>query len=103
MDITDMRQNILVYTFTSHSGGCTIHYIINKTQSTLILDNIKLFAELVAIGSLDYETQPEEFADYNISQWDAINLAIRRELSNEIESDIDNSDIGKSIEKIKNK
>lgn len=103
MSIKDIRNIVHVYAYTSHSGGATIKYLIhNQDKNEIIrLNNIKMFSELVAIGSLDQETDPEEFADYSISQWDALNIAIRHELSKETESELDKSAIGKAISNIK--
>lgn len=103
MNIYDLRRNIMVYSFNTHSEGGSIAYMKNGKSNGLALTNIQLFNELIAIGSLDENADPEEFADYNMSQWDALNIAIRHELMLEAEKEIDNSDIGKAIEKLKNK
>jgi hypothetical protein len=100
MNIYDLRRNILVYSFNTHSEGGSIAYTNNGRSNGMALTNIELYKELVAIGSLDENTDPEEFADYTMSQWDALNIAIRFELARETENDLQNSDIFESIAKI---
>lgn len=103
MNIYDLRRNILVYSFNTHSEGCSIAYTKQGKSNGIALTNIELLNELIAIGSLDTDLDPEEFADYTMSQWDALNIAIRFELAREAEKEIDNADIGKAIENLKNK
>lgn len=100
MNITSIRQSAHVYTYSSHNEGCLICYIKDKTSRSLSLTSIQLLNELIAMGSLDEDVTPEEFADYNISQWDALNLVIRHESAIEMDKELDNSDIGKAISNI---
>lgn len=102
MNIYDLRRNIMVYSFNTHSGGGYIAYMNNGRSDGIILSKIELRKELELISSIDEEMTNEEFADYNMSQWDALNIAIRHELMLEAEKEIDSSDIGKSINKITN-
>lgn len=90
----------MVYSFITHSEGVSITYMKNGISNDISLSNIQLYKELEAIGSIDEDMSPEEFADYNISQWDALNIAIRSELAKETEKEIENSDIFESIANI---
>ena len=104
MDIYGLRKIIRVVNFVNHVNGCGIHYIKDKFTYYITLTKIELFNELVAIGT--YDDTPldvDEFEDYVMSQWDALNIALRKELTKEAELDLDKSDIGKAIENLKNK
>ncbi len=102
MNIYDLRRAILVYSFNTHSEGGSIAYMKNGKSNGISLTNSELLNELIAIGSLDVENDPEEFADYNMSQWDALNIAIRFELARETEKDLQKSDIFGAIANIIN-
>jgi hypothetical protein len=100
MNIYELRRNILVYSFNTHSEGCSIAYTMRGKSNGIALTNMELLNELIAIGSLDTHPDPEEFADYTMSQWDALNIAIRFELARETEKDLLDSDIFNTIAKI---
>lgn len=104
MSITNLRQNIHVL---SHSGGSTcttkIEYIFLKPplkRMTLTISVSELKGKLFSINSIDDDITDEEYITYRVSQWDALNLAIRHELEKETEKEMNNSDIGKAIKNI---
>lgn len=99
MDIYELRRKINVYNFGHHDGGASIFYKKGEQYCSFNLDKETLGKELNAIGSIDADF-PGELDDYTISQWDALNIAIRFEQSREMDKEIDNSDIGKAIKKI---
>lgn len=101
MNLYDLRNCILVITFSSHSNGAVIYYRNKDKSDSLNLNNTELLSELIAIGSLEDTLHDERaFPEYQLSQWDALNIAIRFELARETEKDIDDSDIGKAIDNI---
>lgn len=102
MNTYQLRKCIHVILFHLNSESGSISYIKNGTASCFCLSREEFFKELVAIGSVDEDIEYEDFMDYSLSQWDALNIAIRYELTREQEKDIDNSDIGKAINKLKN-
>lgn len=101
MTTQQLRQSIQVISFHSHSDGCNIKYIMDGQVRTLCYNDIAMLKELTEIGSVDEDITPEEWADYNLSQWDALNLVIRHEYAKGVDEEIENSDIGKSIDKLK--
>lgn len=101
MDIYELRRKINVYNFGHHVAGVTIFYKVDEQYSNVCLDPETLAKELDAIGSLD-SNYPGELANYTISQWDALNIAIRFELARAMDKELDNSDIGKAIKNITN-
>ncbi len=101
MDIYELRSCINVYNFGRHDEGASIFYTMNKRNRSFVLDNETLLKELIIIGSLEDTIYDEQqFQGYILSQWDALNIAIRFELTREQEKDIDNSDIFKAIANI---
>lgn len=99
MTIYDLRNIMKVdYYYNTSNGACIIYYRDNNLN-TLTLTNDELLKELIAIGSLD---DGEHIDKYTLSQWDALNIVIRFELARETEKQIDNADIGKAIENLKN-
>lgn len=100
MDIYKLRHCMLVTNFYSHTEGAMIYYIREGKTNIINLDRDALNAELIAIGSLDDDSDIEYIADYALSQWDALNIAIRFELAREQQNEIDNSDIGQSIKRL---
>lgn len=102
MNIYDLRKVINVYSYTLYENGAAIFYTKASKHHYFSLNNILLLQELKSIGSLDEDIIPEQLTDYRMSQWDALNIAIRFELARETEKKIDNADIGKAIENLKN-
>lgn len=100
MNIYDLRRDIMVYSFNTHSEGGSIAYMKNGKSNGIALTNMELYKELVAIGSLEGDECPEELADYNMSQWDALNIAIRFELAREMDKELKASDIFEAIAQI---
>jgi len=99
MNIYDLRNTTKVEYYHKHSNGVAISYYRNHKLDILTLGNDELLKELIAIGSLE---DGENYNQYVLSQWDALNIVIRFELARETEKQIDNADIGKAIENIKN-
>lgn len=101
MTTSELRQKIHVINFNSHSDGANIHYLVRTSQgpycNCLRLNNTELFEALQSIGSVDEDFGDEEWADYVISQWDALTLAIRYEYEQSAIKDINKSDLGKAI------
>lgn len=100
MDIYDLRRFTHVYNYNNHSEGCSIDYIVMNTVNHLYISSGKLYDELIKMSIVE---DVEEFQDYRISQWDALNLAIRYELEKEVDKELDNSDIGKAIKNLNNR
>lgn len=103
MNIHDLRRNMLVYNFNTHSNGATIYYSREGKADSINLNSQELISALIAIGSLDENPDPEYVADYFMSQWDALNIAIRFEAARDMDKEIENSDIGKAINNLLNK
>lgn len=102
MDIYELRRKINVYNFGYHENGVSIFYKVAERNCSICLDHDTLSKELVMIGSWDDDITLDEKMAYGISQWDALNIAIRFELAREMDKEIDNSDIGKAIKKLTN-
>lgn len=100
MDIYKLRTCMLVTNFYSHTEGAMIYYQRENKNNVLNLNRSVLNAELVAIGSLDEDSDQEYIADYSLSQWDALNIAIRFELTKDVQKEMDNSDLFKAIANI---
>lgn len=99
MDIYELRRKTNVYNFGHHAHGVSIFYKVGEQYCNVCLDQEMLAKELDAIGSID-STFPGELDNYIISQWDALNIALRNEQTKAIDKEIDNSDIGTAIKKI---
>lgn len=103
MDIYKIRQEVNTNIHYVHTTGATILYSRNGYHNVIKLTHDELIAELKAIGTIDEETPNvmEGFKEARIlSQWDALNIAIRFEQAREMDKEIDNSDIGKAIKRI---
>lgn len=100
MDIYKLRNCMLVTNFYSHTEGAMIYYIREGKTNIINLDRDALNAELVAIGSLDEDSDNEHIADYSLSQWDALNIAIRFELAREAQKELEGSDLFNAIANI---
>lgn len=101
MDIYELRRKTNVYNFGHHAHGVIIFYTVGEQYCNVSLDQEMLAKELDAIGSID-STYPDELVNYKISQWDALNIALRYEQAKAMDKEIDNSDIGKAIKNITN-
>lgn len=99
MNIYELRQAIKVEVYYQALTECTISYKKHGTSNIITLDNDTMAKELIAIGSIE-ETDSQKLIEHSLSQWDALNIAIRFELAREMDKEIDNSDIGKAIKKI---
>jgi hypothetical protein len=100
MNIYNLRKTMSVEYYFKHANGGAISYSRNNKINVLTLANDELLKELIAIGSLE---DGDNYDNYALSQWDALNISIRFELAREAEKEIDNADIGKAIENLKNK
>lgn len=101
MTIHDLRGLVYVQSWGNDERGALITYCTlfthgvlgDSTEVYIKIDT--LLSELLAISSIDSNAEYHE--GYKLSQWDALNLAIRHEYFKYLESDIDNSDIGKAL------
>ena len=102
MDIYELRNAIMVYVYGPiRNEYTTIQYSINAIQRHEIkLTLNELCDELVAIGSLHEDYTTTEVENYKLSQWDALNIAIRFELARQQEKDLEKSDIFNAITNI---
>lgn len=99
MNIYDLRKTVHVLNFCLHCDGGLITYSSSKGLNAIGLSREEMMKELIVIGSLDDDCTIEEMADYKLSQWDALSIAIRHELAREEEKSLSSFNIGKSIEK----
>lgn len=102
MDIYQLRNCMQVTNYYTHTEGGMIYYIREGKTNIINLTSQELISELIAIGSLDENPDSEQIADYSMSQWDALNIAIRFEAAKDMEKEIDKADIGKAIKNINN-
>lgn len=101
MNIYQLRNRMRLLNWRSYNGGLTsFFYTIGSNNCSFSLNNEQLTSELIAIGSIDESWTPKERLAYQLSQWDALNIAIRFEAAKEQEKDLDNSDIFKAIANI---
>ena len=126
MTTEQLRKEIEVANWHINYAGISITYYRtyeNKTNPIAIdikLDPEECARRLSAIGSIDswcdYDGQIEIYWEqdsfmkremfnvfssfFKLCQWEALTLAIRHELEKETEKEIDNGDIGKSIDSI---
>lgn len=103
MNLYELRNSIMVYMYGPERNGSStnaIHYSINAVYRNIIhLEYTELISELIKLGSLgdNVEIKEETILNYHLSQWDALNIAIRFELAREQEKEIDKWDIFKAI------
>lgn len=102
MNIYDLRKAIEVTLFTKTSYGAWIQYTKKGKTNSINLDTDTLFKELISIGAYEDNCHDRtEFDDsISISQWDALNIAIRHELKKETEKELKASDIFEAIAQI---
>lgn len=106
MTTEEIRKCVEVKTWMVRSDGIIIEYSWKDrgksfTEGRYLELNVNdATEELIAIGetSVTYWGRIMEF--HILSQWDALNLVIRHELKKSAESDIENGDIGKAINKV---
>ena len=105
MNIYDLRKHITVLNFEKTLQGATIVYKNGEWPSSISLTLDQLFRELIVVGTYEdnYHDRTEFDDSTCISQWDALNIVIRHELAKELAKEIENSDLGKSIENLLNK
>ena len=96
MTIYDLRKTIMIKSFANDLTGVTIEYTICNESKLLTCGLEPLYSELNAIGSIESKT--ELLDGYKISQWDALNLVIRHEYANYMESEA--SDIFEALANI---
>lgn len=97
MDIYELRRKTNVYSFGHHDNGVSIFYEVGERHCSICIDHATLSKELIMLGSWDDNLTIDEKMNYCISQWDALNIAIRFELARAQEKELDNSDIFKAI------
>lgn len=100
MDIYKIRNQVQVTVYYINANGATILYQRKQKSNIINLTYTELTAELIALGSLD---EGQNVLDgYVLSQWDALNIAIRFEAARDMAKEIDKADIGKAIKNINN-
>lgn len=99
MNIYDLRKIIEVTSFSKTYYGCWIQYNKMGRTNSINLNMEDLFKELVSIGTYEEESRAD-FDNSPISQWDALNIAIRFELACETEKELNDSDLFSAIAKI---
>jgi len=102
MDIYELRNAIAVTIYAIYKDSAVIRYTKSGKLNSISLSEIELVQELLAIGSINDERVIDLMNNYNLSQWDALNIAIRFELAREQEKELDHSDIFKAIANIIN-
>lgn len=90
MTTHEIRKNIFVSSWalcTTMMPYCAfIRYTFEKKQKSIELTKDELISELMQISSID---NPSEFSDYKISQWDVLCIAIRHELKEATDKEIE--------------
>lgn len=98
MTIHDLRKIITIVSFYNDVDKAEFQYLLNGKSKTLIAYGDSFIDELLIISSID---ERQDIIDgYKISQWDALNLVIRHEYANYMDLDINDLDIGKSIDNL---
>lgn len=102
MNIYDLRKSITVLNWEKTPQGAYIVYKKNKFPYSINFTRDELFKELISIGT--YEDNYHDATEFDeskcISQWDALNIAIRHELEKETEIELNDSDLFSAIAKI---
>jgi len=83
MNIYDIRHRVTVTSYSDHMKGAVILYTRRQGITSLnkiSLNTDELIKELVSIGSIE---EGDTLESYNLSQWDALHIAIRFELARE--------------------
>lgn len=90
MTTHEIRKNIFVLSWVYNANRLPYtFYIVYRFEGkgkTLILTKDDLISELIAISSID---NAAEFDQYAISQWDALCLAVRHELKEATDKEIE--------------
>lgn len=102
MTIQQLREHITVFKYFIFQDCAVIEYYFKteKKALSLLFDQLKI--SLFAIGSID-DSELISLKEYTLSQWDALNLAIRHEYELHLESDDNLLDITAAMDKLKNK
>lgn len=100
MTIYDLRKIIIVQEVKHGMASVDINYTMCNSPKNVSGEFNSLSAELIAIGSI--ESEDELLHGYKLSQWDALNIVIRHEYRNYLESTSDKTDIFNAIAAITN-
>lgn len=100
MTIHYLRQIISITGYNNDLTGAEFQYKINGQTKRLSCGLESLISELICISSV--ENKEQVLDGYKLSQWDAINIVIRHEYSNSLESDNNKLDIFQAIANITN-
>lgn len=76
MTTAKLRNSIYVQSFGKYVDGVTIKYFKKGTPQTLFLPHEQAKQDLSTMASIDDES---DYDSHEISQWDAICLAVRHE------------------------
>lgn len=100
MTIYDFRKIIIVQEVRHDASGVSINYTLSNAPKSVSSGFAALAVELIAIGSVESECELHD--GYKLSQWDALNIAIRHEYKKHIDSELEYSDIFKALGNIIN-
>lgn len=95
MTIYDFRKIIIVQEVRHDASGVSINYTLSNAPKSVSSGFAALAVELIAIGSVESECELHD--GYKLSQWDALNIVIRHEYRNYLESTSDKTDIFNAI------
>lgn len=115
MTTEQLRKEIMVTNWHIGINGLSLEYWQNDIKTSIFYPPGRSVRLLNIIGSIDSCSEDGTILIYNgtqmhwisfigcftFSQWEALTLVIRHELEKETEKEIDNSDIGKAIDKLK--
>lgn len=104
MTLQQLRTMVHVSSYSTHIEGARIDYYVDGAEDAkrmLFLQIPDLCTELVAMGSLDENFTPEQYADYNLSQWDALNIVLRHEYLKALDADAEMMSITNLVDKLK--
>ena len=99
MTTQQIRSNIHVFNFHNDPSGAVIRYMWGDEVTSIVLSAELLQQDLCYIGSIEDD---EDISNYQLSQWDALNLACRAEMARQIQADANIMAIDKAIKSINN-
>jgi hypothetical protein len=108
MTTEQIRKNIHVAGYGLYDLGLKVSYTWYSTRNekgeerTLILVRPEALEELNAMGEVNTNDWEWIADNYNLSQWDALNLVIRHEYRQSVKSDTSMLEIDKALEELKN-
>ena len=100
MTTQQIRANIHVFNYFNDHSGAEIRYMWKDEMTSISLGYTFLLQELQAIGSVDDDIS--NIDEYQLTQWDAMNLVYRAHLTLEVDKDANIMGIDKAIKSINN-